>query len=189
MSERDELTPEEKRALGALAAGPEPPPGLEEAVVARLHADGLIGRPRRAAVAWAIAAAAGLALFALGVAVGARREPAGSSPAGPALGRYVLLLYDAPDERTLSPAEMSERVSEYRNWAIGLRQAGSDITGEKLAAEGLDLGAAQAAPGPLPLGGYFVFSAKDPAAALEVARSCPHVRHGGRAALRPIEET
>ncbi len=48
MSERDDLTPEEKRALGALTAGPEPPPALEEAVVSRLRANGLIGERRRA---------------------------------------------------------------------------------------------------------------------------------------------
>ncbi len=38
MSERDDLTPEEKRALDALATGPEPPRALEEAVVSRLQA-------------------------------------------------------------------------------------------------------------------------------------------------------
>ena len=63
---------------------------------------------------------------------------------------------------------MVARVTEYRDWAIGLRKAGSDITGEKLAPESLDLGAAGAPASPFPLGGYFVFSAKDPAAALEM---------------------
>ncbi len=60
--------------------------------------------------------------------------------------RYVLFLYDAPDETAISAAEMAARVTEYRNWAIGLRKAGSDITGEKLAPESLDLGAAAALP-------------------------------------------
>ena len=189
MSDRDDLTPEEKRALNALSAGPEPPPALEEAVVSRLAANGLIGKRRWPGMVWGLAAAAGLALFALGVAFGSRRAPESSAPQAPAMTRYVLFLYDAPEETTLSAAEMAARVSEYRDWAIGLRRAGSDITGEKLAPESLDLGAAGAAAGPFPLGGYFVFSAKDPAAALEIARSCPHIRHGGRAALRPIEET
>jgi hypothetical protein len=189
MSERDDLTPEEKRALGALTAGPEPPPALEDAVVSRLAASGLIGKRRRPGMVWGLAAAAGLALFALGVAVGSRRAPESSAPKAPEMTRYVLFLYDAPDETAIAAAEMAARVTEYRDWAIGLRKAGSDITGEKLAPESLDLGAAGAPPGPLPLGGYFVFSAKDPAAALAIARSCPHVRHGGRAALRPIEET
>jgi YCII-related domain len=189
MSEDNELTPEESRALAALAEGPEPPPGLEEAVVSRLAARGLFSPRRRKWAAWALAAAAGLALFFAGVTVGARRAAAPAASPAPAMTRYVLFLYDAPGEETLSAAEMAARVDEYRNWAIALRKQGSDITGEKLAQESLDLGPAGAAPGPEPLGGYFVFSAKDPAAALAVARSCPHVKHGGRAELRPIEET
>jgi len=161
-------------------------------VVARLAANGLLAGGRRTGRLLALAAAAGLALFALGVAVGGRRAPApgaAANSAAAAMPRFVLLLYDAPDERELTATEMAARVAEYRDWAIGLRRAGSDISGEKLAPGSLDLGAANAPAGPLPLGGYFVFSAKDPAAAEEVARSCPHVRHGGRVALRPIEET
>lgn len=188
MSDHD-WTPEEKQALDALTSGPEAPAPLEDAVVARLRAQGLVAARRRPQATWALAAAAGLALFALGLVVGNRRVTPPAAEAHAALTRYVLFLYDAPDEAALSPSEMNARVVEYRDWAIGLREAGSDITGEKLAEGALDLGAAGAAPGPLPLGGYFVFSAKDAAAALEVARSCPHLRHGGRAALRAIEET
>jgi hypothetical protein len=199
MNEADDLTPEEKRALEGLASGPEPPPALEDAVVSRLAERGLIAgqtpkRPgRRPLVAWALAAAAGVALFAAGLAVGQRKSapaPAAAGTAAPAAAaRYILLLYDAPDEPALSEKEMAARVSEYGQWAIGLRRQGSDITGEKLAEGRLDLGAADAAPGPEPLGGYFVFSASDRDAALAIARSCPHLKHGGRAELRAIEET
>ena len=31
--------------------------------------------------------------------------------------RFVLLLYDAPDEKALTDAQMEGRVEEYRNWA------------------------------------------------------------------------
>jgi len=189
MSEQNDLTPEERRALEALSRGPEPPPGLEEAVVSRLAQRGFIAPRRRTWITGALAAAAGLALFAAGVAVGTRRASAPAQSPAPAMTRYVLLLYDASGEETLSAAEMAERVAEYRDWAVGLRKQGSDITGEKLSRESLDLGAAGAAQRPEPLGGYFVFSASDPAAALAVARSCPHLKHGGRAELRPIEET
>jgi hypothetical protein len=189
MSEQNDLTAEESRALEALSRGPEPPPGLEESVVSRLAQRGFIAPRRRTWITGALAAAAGLALFAAGVAVGTRRASAPAPSPAPAMTRYVLLLYDAPGEETLSAAEMADRVSEYRNWAVALRKQGSDITGEKLARESLDLGPTGAAPVPQPLGGYFVFSAKDRDAARAVARSCPHVRHGGRAELRPIEET
>ena len=194
MSGDEDLTPEEKRALEGLASGPEPPPALEDAVVSRLAERGLItarGGEQRRWAAWALAAAAGVALFAAGLAVGQRRSaPAPpAATAAPAAARYVLLLYDAPDEPQLTESEIVSRVSEYRDWAVGLRRQGSDISGEKLSSQSLDLGAAAAVPGPEPLGGYFVFSARDRDAALAIARSCPHLKHGGRAELRPIEET
>jgi hypothetical protein len=79
-------------------------------------------------------------------------------------------------------------VSEYRNWAIGLRKAGAEIRGEKLSPERHErLG--PAAPGGAPLGGYFVVSAKDWASAMEVARSCPHLKHGGTIEVREIQRT
>jgi hypothetical protein len=191
MNGADDLTPEEKRALEGLASGPEPPPGLEDAVVSRLSERGLLAARRRPGrwAAWALASAAGVALFAAGLAIGQRHSAPAPAASSAAQTRYVLFLYDAPDEPALSQAEIAERVSEYRDWAIGLRSQGSDITGEKLAASSLDLGAAGAVAGPEPLGGYFVFSAKDAEAALAIARSCPHLKHGGRAELRPIEET
>jgi hypothetical protein len=191
MNREDDLTTEEKKALAGLASGPEPPAGLEDAVVSRLSRQGLIAEPRTRWMRWALAAAAGIALFAAGLAVGQRRvapaSPAAEAPAG--VTRYALLLYDAPDEPALSDAEIAVRVDEYRNWAIGLRRSGSDISGEKLARKNLDLGAAAAVTLPEPLGGFFIFSAKDAEAALAIARSCPHLKHGGRAELRPIEET
>src|SRR5262249_35869600 len=66
MGERNDLTAEEARALAALASGPLPPPGLEDATVTRLAAQGLLDgrRPRRFAAP--IAAAAAIALFAAG---------------------------------------------------------------------------------------------------------------------------
>jgi hypothetical protein len=185
----EDLTMEEKRALADLTSGPRPPAGLEDAVVAKLSARGLLSRPVRPArnprLVWALAAVAGIALFVAGLAVGQRK---GAVPP-PATTRYVLLLYDAPGEASLSESEMAARVDEYRNWAIGLRQKGSDISGEKLSLRSLDLGASAAATGPEPLGGFFIFSAADPQAALAIAQSCPHLKHGGRAELRPIEET
>jgi hypothetical protein len=191
MNRDDELTSEEKRALAGLAAGPEPSAGLEDAVVDRLSRQGLIVNPRTRWARWALAAAAGVALFAAGLALGQRRSASGPVAAKPEPGvtRYALLLYDAPDETALSDTEMAARVDEYRNWAIGLRRSGSDISGEKLASRPLDLGASASVTGSEPLGGFFIFSARDPEAALAIARSCPHLRHGGRAELRPIEET
>ncbi len=188
----EDLTVEESRALRALAEGPDAPAHLEDAVVARLAGRGLIQPRRRSRAAWALAlaSAAGVALFAAGIVVGQRGGSTVQAPGPAAAGaRYVLLLYDAPGEAALSDAEMGARVAEYSDWAIGLRNRGADISGEKLSSESLDLGVAGVIPAGEPLGGYFVFAAKDRDAALAIARSCPHLKHGGRAELRPIEET
>jgi hypothetical protein len=39
------------------------------------------------------------------------------------------------------------------------------------------------------LAGYFLIRAVDRRTALEIARSCPHVRYGGRIVVREIEPT
>jgi hypothetical protein len=186
MTEDDGLTPEEKRALETLRVGEAPPPALEEATVSRLRREGLVaGGSRRALAVKALAAAAALGLFAAGLAVGRRIPAAAGAEAGP---RFALFLYDAPGEPAMSEAQMQERVSEYRNWAIGLRGRGASIRGEKLQPGRVErLG--PAAPGETPLGGYFVISARDWPAAMEVARSCPHLRHGGTIEVREIEKT
>ena len=193
----DELTPEEKRALTALGNATPPPPGLEEATLSRLRAEGLVRRRGRSGNASRLlAAAAALALFAAGLAVGRRSFPStASATAAAAMAssgvegpRFVLFLYDAPTEPAMSEAQMQDRVSEYRNWASGLRQRGASIRGEKLQ-PGRTERLGPAAAGEAPLGGYFVISAKDWDAAMEVARSCPHLKHGGTIELREIEKT
>lgn len=84
----EELTPAERRALANLPREVEPPPELEERVVALLRRRGHLPIPlsrRRVPPAWlAGAAAAALALFASGVAVG---QYIGSSHVLDAVGR------------------------------------------------------------------------------------------------------
>jgi len=197
MTEDDGLTPEETRALEALRSGAAPPPALEEATLARLRAEGLVRRrSRRGAFPRILAAAAALALFAAGLAVGRRSFPSTTTAAAAAATassgvegpRFVLFLYDAPTEPAMSEAQMQDRVSEYRNWASGLRQRGASIHGEKLQSGRAErLGPAPA--GEAPLGGYFVISAKDWDTAMDVARSCPHLKHGGTIEVRQVEKT
>lgn len=184
----EELGAQERAALRGLAEGPQPPPELEAATARRLGTAGEI-RVRRPSRARLIsAAAAGIVLFGLGLAVGARRAapPPEAAPASP---RFVLLLYDAPDEAALTRSQMEARVAEYRDWARGIRASGRSIAGEKLEPEGRVLGPEDKAAGGWPLGGYFVIGAEDLDAALAVARTCPHVRHGGRVEVRAIART
>jgi hypothetical protein len=188
MSEEDrDLSAEERRALRALADGPEPPPALEAATVRLLAKAGLIGSRRPEWRMHLAAAAAALVLFGLGLAVGARRAAPGAAVSG--APRFVLLLYDAPDEKALTAALMEARVAEYRNWARGVRASGREISGEKLEPEARPLGPPEGAGTGWPLGGYFVISARDLDAAVAVALTCPHVKHGGRIEVRALAHT
>ncbi len=186
-----DLTETERRALRALAAGPEPPASVREATLRRLSEAGLLretGRRVPPGPSRLLAAAAALLLFAAGLAAGLRLgSPSARTPSSP-LPRFALFLYDAPDEKALTGAQMLARVDEYRNWARGVRAAGREISGEKLESEGRVLGP-PAPDGGWPLDGYFVISAPDMDAAVAVARSCPHVKHGGRIEVRAIART
>jgi hypothetical protein len=104
--------------------------------------------------------------------------------------RYALLLYgdrggDAAVERTL--------VEEYGRWARTVAARGHYVAGEKLTDEATELrGAGLARPIPLDAGflvGFFIISAATPAEAESIARTCPHLRYGGRIVVRPIEPT
>jgi len=196
-----EWSPEERRALDALPNGERPSPDVEERIVAALESRGLLdgGRRRpggvrawRALVATAAAAAA-VVLIAAGFAAGrvsaARPIPADGSP------RFALFLLRGSDRPASSAAGEQARVEEYRRWARGLAASGRRISGEKLADDerlvsggggGEDPGSASA---PAEIRGFFVVAATDLADAVEVARTCPHLRHGGRILVRPISPT
>lgn len=137
---------------------------------------------------WAWAAAAGLALFALGLGLG-RWSTAVPVAAGQ---RYALLLYDpAGFDRSIPEPTL---VTEYRDWAVSL---GNRLSlGEKLGSEERllrpdDSVGRPAGPdgGTGPLGGLFIVRAGSWEEAMEIARSCPHLRHGGVISVRRIEET
>ncbi len=167
----------------------EPPANLEDRVVDTLRARGLLhdpaGAPRRRLAprwAWAVAIAAGLLLFVAGFALG--RRPSGSPAAG--LSQYTLLLYEGPQFNAAGTSEPA-LVQEYSAWAGELAGRGRLVAGEKLGAQAWMLGdAAPETAGPT---GFFVIAARDQNEALAIARTCPHLRHGGIVSVRPIEPT
>ena len=191
----DELTPAQRDALGRLPREAEPPARLEQATVAALTARGLLRLPRRRFVA-PLALAASLLLFAAGLAIG--RFGGETTPAAPAdrRPRFALFLYEGPEYELPPAGEMEERVREYVAWASAERTDGTVEGGEKLK-DGDDVaiepdgsaGAVQSHRGESRLAGYFLIRAVDQRTALEIARSCPHVRYGGRIVLREIEPT
>jgi hypothetical protein len=180
-------TSEETEAMRRLASGAPPPGDLEARTVERLRRAGLVGAGRSWPRRWWLAAAAGVALFVAGLLVGSGAARPAPAPPAPS---FVLLLYDpVPGPPALSPAEEGARVEEYRGWARRLRQQGVQIRGEHLESESEWLGPAAGRSEGLVLGGYFLVSTRNHAAALAVARTCPHLKHGGTIEVRPIGKT
>jgi hypothetical protein len=168
----------------------EPPAGLEERVVGTLRSQGLlrasevrVGRRLAPRWSWPVALAAGLLLFVGGFALG--RRPVSTS--APDLSRYTLLLFEGPGFNPGMSGE-ADLVREYSEWAGDLAARGRLVAGEKLAAAAWTLGpeVASWSGGPT---GFFVIAARDQDEALAIARTCPHLKHGGTVSVRPIEPT
>jgi hypothetical protein len=128
----DDLTPEERQAFAALSRQRIPPAALEERVVGALRAEGLLSQDtRRTAGAsgvrpwWTAAAvAAGVALFASGVAVGQWR-------AGGPTPDVVSTAVDRGADPEQAATQVQEAGSEYVRAVAHLAElAGRDGAGE-----------------------------------------------------------
>ena len=148
-------------ALRSLPRETEPPRDLEERIVARLY-------PRRRRFT-ALAAAIAIAAFLGGYAVArARPEPT-----------HVLFVHR--QQSPLTPEQSRARVAEYGAWARNL-QGGEKLSDAWL----LSSGGVRHHPN-LTISGYFLLRARDDAEALAIAKTCPHLRYGGRVELRRIQ--
>lgn len=198
----DTLTPDERAALAGHRGDMTPPPGLVDRIVGELqHRDVLrVATPRRA---WlkAVGPMAAAAVFAAGVWIGTmvpRSSGAAPTPVPAPTqpqphSQFMLLLYEDAAFRQGGPEDAQARVREYSAWARTLAASGRLVAGEELAARGEDLRSdghhapiAGAALADEPRG-YFVIAAPDEAGALEIAATCPHLAHGGRVIVRPIQ--
>lgn len=178
------LDPDEREALAALSRGPEPPATLQRRVVAALRREGLL-RPRVSLLAgWGWVAAA-LACLALGLVVGRAGRPA-AEPEG---NRFVLLLERGLSDEPPGPERRRALAEEYRAWARATGGAARVFAGERLGDTAVTLSGPKglASSGAAQVGGYFLVAAADLGHALELARSCPHLRYGGRVVVQPIE--
>jgi hypothetical protein len=164
----------------------EPRTPLANEVVERLRRSGLI-ESRRGFSGWkfALAACAAMVLFVAGLGVGkvtaTSRAPEFT---------YVLLLEEGSEYQVPAEgADMEHRVNEYRNWAIGLRKEGVQVSGVKLKDDAVVLGRASGKGDQEMLAGMFSIKTDSEEQARRIAESCPHLKHGGRIVIRPIEKT
>ena len=173
----------------------DPPPELEHRVRATLEARGLVRHeahlvpdptwPLRR-MAWT----ARLGLLAAGVLMGILiKDTLGDSgrPTGAAAaGQYVLLLYNDPADDT--GAVHVARAKEYGRWASTLGAGAKWVGGHELGSvvERLGPASSRSASETDRLAGYFVIEAPSRERATEVARSCPHIKYGGRVVVMTI---
>lgn len=170
------MTPPEMNSLPREVA---PPPELEARVVSALRAQRLL-RPTTT-ISWVHVAAA-LAFLAFGILIGRAWPPPPETRATDDL-RFLFLLTDAD-----TSGDDAARAEGYRRWAVEQRDAGRQISGDRLA----DSGVAVVIQGELPIAraevqGFFVVSASTLDEAVTVARSSPHVQSGGTIIVRPID--
>jgi len=186
---------EGRGALRDRLRAPEPPSELADRVKATLEARGLVrqadstplsvstGPRRRARISRIGYLAAGLLLgFA---ARGALGVTGGRPSAAATAGQYVLLLYGDPPDDTGAVHVARER--EYGRWASELRGGVRWVAGHELGAVIESLGPSTAAPFTDRLAGYFVIDAPSRERATEAARSCPHLKYGGRVVVMAVE--
>ena len=169
--------------VAALSREVVPDNGLEDRTVRALTRARLL-RSARARPAWLTVAAA-IVLFAMGLTVGrAMPRPAAPAP-GTDAPRFLLLLHGGP--AGLGAEEEARVAAEYGAWAVGLREDGRFVSGERLGDEAAVVPAGhEDADG---VRGFFMISASSFDEAVQVARSCPHARRGGRIVVRPIDPT
>lgn len=174
------------------------PESLEDRVIRALAARGAFDRPRvarrRRALAVAAVMAACLTSFALGGLTSGRSvTSAGAAPGS----KWMLLLYE--DAAFVPPPVGQEAtyVEEYRAWAATTRGQGLLLDGAELMEGGRLVGLDRtAAAGETAddvsssragrLTGYFVIRAATLDEASAIAATCPHMRHGGRIAIKPM---
>ena len=183
MTDRD-MDPGRGALRGALPSV-HTPAALGDRVRASLDARGLMAARARSRTRWAVPVGLIAAGFLLGFLVRGSREARPADVDGRA-GRYALLLYGVPPEDT--GAVHAARAREYGRWASDLGAGARWVGGHELAGVVETLGAPPTEiPAPRErLAGFFIIEATSPEQATEVARTCPHLKYGGRVVVMAV---
>ncbi len=109
---------------------------------------------------------------------------------------FLLLLNEIPAHRRFVGEQAKQIADSYVGWMRRLAADGVLIAGDKLTLDGGrvvdgDGDEVTVTDGPFPetkevLGGYLKITAADYAGAVEIARSCPHIGHGGVIQVRQV---
>ena len=106
------------------------------------------------------------------------------------MARYTLLLKGG-DDGTMNQEQIQDMYRRYFAWTAQLRDAGSLEAGDELKPDGRVLSANGhgIVDGPFAetkesVGGFFLISAPNYDAAVEIARGCPALDHGGVVEVR-----
>ena len=110
--------------------------------------------------------------------------------------KFMLLLRGGISNRELSPKQLQAQIEKYMSWIESLRKEGHFLAGEPLEEKGKLLSGHTAetiTDGPFAeskeaIGGYFIISARDLAAAVEISKGCPIFANGGTVEVRPIQQ-
>jgi|SRR5579862_9084249 len=183
-----ELTESQLKALGALRNCPAPPHKLEARVFAALREKHFLA-PRLVWVRPLALAAAGVLLFIFGWTAAQFRNHSLLKPSQP---QFLLLLEIGAQSQTMTSEQEKPLAVEYGQWARHLSSSGHSATGERLANSGTELqwSAGREIPWSAEINGvrrYFVVSARDLNEAVALARTCPHLKYGGKIEVRPID--
>jgi hypothetical protein len=109
--------------------------------------------------------------------------------------QFMLLLHEKPSDFSgLSAEDIQAVIAEYSAWTEKFAVGGNklkDEGGKHISAEGDGF---RVTDGPYAeakevIGGILIIEAADYAAAVEITKSCPHIKYGGRVELREIEPT
>lgn len=163
----------------------ESPRELDDRVRATVATRGLVRPPRRSGARWVVRASLIAAGFVVGILAASLWRGGAALPRSTATPRYVLLLYD--DARGDTGAVHVAREREYGRWASsleGARWVGGDELGDLIT--GIGPAGSVAVPLEDRLAGYFVIEAQSAERAAQVARSCPHVKYGGRVVVMSV---
>lgn len=177
-------------ALSRLHAEVQPPPRVEDRLVAALSARGDIVEPRSLRP-WLYAA--GIAAALLLTVLFLRQPQAGPRPAaGGSQPEFMLLI--AEDTLYTPPADSAEartRVAEYTEWAGRLAGGGHLVSAGELAYAGTDVRSAGKSPAVIDtragaISGYFLVRAESLAQAEQLAAESPHLKYGGTVVVRAV---